>query len=224
MGRYRKFDHDFQQGAVQLVLESGKPIAQIARELGINDGTLGNWVAKARRERGEGAGPLSESERAELARLRKENAELRMQRDVLKRSVALPGRAGGHLRPVVADGEQDRAGLVVGTEVDPAVGVPALDKLEQPLAFERVGEGEFDLGGSLLGRDDLGEPPTQTIRVRVMRRSACGGGDMSDWGGRNNLPSNPHRHGHTVTSAWTSANLAPPNERDNRAERAPVPN
>jgi transposase len=86
--RYRKFDEDFKAGAVALVMETGKPIAQVARELGVNDGTLGNWVAKARRGRGD-AGELSESERAELARLRKENTELRMQRDVLKRSVAL---------------------------------------------------------------------------------------------------------------------------------------
>ena len=89
MGRYRKFDQDFRQGAVRLVFETGKPIAQIARELGVNEGTLGNWVAKARRERGDGVGALSGDERSELERLRKENAELRMQRDVLKRSVAL---------------------------------------------------------------------------------------------------------------------------------------
>jgi transposase len=89
MGRYRKYDRDFRQGAVRLVFETGKPIAQVARELGVNEGTLGNWVAKERRERGEQQAALSEPERAELARLRKENAELRMQRDVLKRSVAL---------------------------------------------------------------------------------------------------------------------------------------
>ena len=87
--KYRKFDHDFQQGAVRLVFETGKPIARVARELGVNEGTLGNWVARARRERGDDAGALGEDERAELQRLRKENAELRMQRDVLKRSVAL---------------------------------------------------------------------------------------------------------------------------------------
>jgi transposase len=87
--RYQKFDEDFKQGAVALVLETGKPIAQVARELGINDGTLGNWVGKARVERDDGGQVLSEPERAELARLRKENTELRMQRDVLKRSVAL---------------------------------------------------------------------------------------------------------------------------------------
>jgi transposase len=87
--QYRKFDEDFKQGAVRLVLETGKPIAQVARELGINDGTLGNWCAAARRRQHGPDAPLTESERAELARLRKENTELRMQRDVLKRSVAL---------------------------------------------------------------------------------------------------------------------------------------
>jgi transposase len=87
--KYRKFDQDFQQGAVRLVFETGKPIAQVARELGINEGTLGNWCARERRRRDEGSAAVSESERAELERLRKENVELRMQRDVLKRSVAL---------------------------------------------------------------------------------------------------------------------------------------
>ena len=72
-----------------LVTETGKPIAQVARELGVNEGTLGNWVTKARREHNGDDASLRESERAELARLRKENTELRMQRDVLKRSVAL---------------------------------------------------------------------------------------------------------------------------------------
>jgi transposase len=86
---YRKFDEDFKQGAVRLVFETGKPIARVARELGINEGTLGNWVVKARRDRDGGNAALTEEERAELARLRRENSELRMQRDVLKRSVAL---------------------------------------------------------------------------------------------------------------------------------------
>jgi transposase len=85
----RKFDRDFREGAVRLVRETGKPIAQVARDLGVNEGTLGNWVNADRRRREGGDGQLSEDERAELVRLRRENAELQMRCDVLKRSVAL---------------------------------------------------------------------------------------------------------------------------------------
>ena len=85
----RSFDPDFRAGAVRIVKESGKSIAQVARDLGINEGTLANWVARDRQRNGPPAGGLDEDERAELARLRRENAELAMERDVLKRSVAL---------------------------------------------------------------------------------------------------------------------------------------
>ncbi|HEX8933295.1 MAG TPA: transposase [Pseudonocardiaceae bacterium] len=86
----RKFDAQFRVGAVRIVTETGKPIAQVARDLGIKESTLGNWVAKDRATRaGNGTGALSESEREELARLRRDNAELAMERDVLKRSVVL---------------------------------------------------------------------------------------------------------------------------------------
>jgi transposase len=70
------------------VKETGKPIAHVADDLGINPGTLGNWVKKDRVERGETEG-LNTDERSEFNRLRTENAELRMERDVLKRSVVL---------------------------------------------------------------------------------------------------------------------------------------
>ena len=85
----RKFDQQFKEGAVRIVRETGKPIAQVARDLGIHQGTLGRWVNGDRRAREGGDGRLDESEREELKRLRVENAELAMERDVLKRSVAL---------------------------------------------------------------------------------------------------------------------------------------
>jgi len=84
----RRFDQEFREGAVRIVRDTGKPIAQVARDLGVNAGTLGNWVAKDRAER-EGTQGLSTGDIAELKRLRAEVAELRMERDVLKRSVVL---------------------------------------------------------------------------------------------------------------------------------------
>ena len=84
----RKYDQEFREGAVRIVRETGKPIAQVARDLGINEGTLGNWFAQDRAEQ-KGSSGLSVEDINELMRLRSENAELRMERDVLKRSVVL---------------------------------------------------------------------------------------------------------------------------------------
>ncbi|UOT08542.1 transposase (plasmid) [Rhodococcus opacus] len=84
----KKYDREFREGAVRIVEETKKPIAQVARDLGINEGTLGNWVVRAREAR-EGTEGLSKGDIEELKRLRGEVAELRMERDVLKRSVVL---------------------------------------------------------------------------------------------------------------------------------------
>jgi transposase-like protein len=87
MGKYRKFTPEYRDEAVKMVLESERPIAVVARELGINEGTLGNWIAKYRREH-----PVSEelnlSERARLRELERENRELRMEREFLKKAAA----------------------------------------------------------------------------------------------------------------------------------------
>jgi transposase len=90
----RKFDAEFREGAVRLVHETSKSAAQVARDLGINEGTLVTWVARDRRARAarearEAGQSLSGDDLDELRRLRAENAELRMERDVLKRSVVL---------------------------------------------------------------------------------------------------------------------------------------
>lgn len=83
----KTFDADFKAGAVQIVLETGRPVSQIADEIGVNSQTLGNWV-RAHKAKVDPP-PLTEDERAELLRLRKDVKELRVQRDVLKRSVVL---------------------------------------------------------------------------------------------------------------------------------------
>jgi len=83
-----KYDREFREGAVRIVEETGKPIAQVARDLGVHEGTLGNWVTRARQGR-ESGNDLARDDFEELKRLRTEVAELRMERDVLKRSVVL---------------------------------------------------------------------------------------------------------------------------------------
>jgi transposase len=88
MPERRKYDPEFREGAVTIVRETGKPIAEVARELGIGAGTLGSWVKKDRLARGEASDP-ARVDAAYVRRLERENAELRMERDVLKRSVVL---------------------------------------------------------------------------------------------------------------------------------------
>ena len=83
----REFTKEFRRDAVALVRATGRPIAQIARELGIYDSTLGNWVRQDAIDRGEREGLTSE-ERERLRQLEAENAKLRMERELLKRTVA----------------------------------------------------------------------------------------------------------------------------------------
>ena len=83
----RSFTDEFKRDAVALVIDEGRTVVDVARGLGVGEGALGNWVRQARVDRGERAG-VTTSERTELAELRKENARLRMERDLLKRATA----------------------------------------------------------------------------------------------------------------------------------------
>jgi transposase len=83
----RQFTPEFKRDAVELVRTSRRPIAEIARELGIYDSTLGNWAKQDRIDRGEREG-LTSDERARMGQLERDNARLRMERDLLKRTVA----------------------------------------------------------------------------------------------------------------------------------------
>ena len=84
----RSFTDDYEAGAVRLVLDEGKTVAAAARDLGLSESALRNWVEQARAVRTKGRSGLTTEERAELASLRKDNRELRMERDILKKAAA----------------------------------------------------------------------------------------------------------------------------------------
>ena len=87
MGRQRReFTPEFKDEAVRLVINTGRAVATVARELGINEATLGRWVNAFRARHDAGDGALSETERVELGRLRKEVSELKLDRAFLKKA------------------------------------------------------------------------------------------------------------------------------------------
>ena len=81
----RIYPAEFRRDAVALVCSSDKTVTQIARELGLNRETLRQWVKQDRIDQGEAEG-LTSGERDELRRLRREVAELRMERELLKQA------------------------------------------------------------------------------------------------------------------------------------------
>jgi len=85
----RSFTPEFRAGAVRLVLDEGKTVGQVARDLDLTQSALRLWVVRARADRTKGkSGALTTAEREELSRLRKENRELRLERDILKKAAA----------------------------------------------------------------------------------------------------------------------------------------
>ncbi len=88
--RRRQFSPEFKDEALRMVKQSDDSLAKMARDLGLSRATLRNWVAKAAEPVSKDA--LTETERAELARLRRENRQLQMERDILKKATAFFAR------------------------------------------------------------------------------------------------------------------------------------
>ena len=86
--RRRKFTPEFKDEAVKMVLDGPRAIAEVAREIHINEGTLGNWVNKYRVAHADEEPPLSISDRARLRELERENRELRMKTEFLGKAAA----------------------------------------------------------------------------------------------------------------------------------------
>ncbi len=84
----RRFTDEFKAGVVRLVLDEGKTAGAVARELNLTDSAVRAWVAQAQADRTKGKTGLTTAEREELARLRKENRELKLERDILKKAAA----------------------------------------------------------------------------------------------------------------------------------------
>lgn len=88
----RKYSPQFRAEAVQMVLETGKSIAQVARDLGVNEGTLQNWVKTWRDENPEPNPELSPVERARVKEMEAEIRRLRMENEFLKKAAAFFAR------------------------------------------------------------------------------------------------------------------------------------
>ena len=91
----RRFSAQFKAEAVQLVVQNDRSIVDVATELGINSGTLGNWVLKYREEHPEPEQPLSAKDHVRLAELEVENRRLRMENEFLKKAAAFFAKEQG---------------------------------------------------------------------------------------------------------------------------------
>ena len=134
-GQRRKFTPEFKNEVVRLVLDTGRPVAEVARDIGVVEGTLGNWVNLWRTAQGAGEEPeLNVSERAELAQLRRDNQTLRMEREFRKKPRPSSRRSRtGELLPACSGGEGQ---LPDRHDVPAARGQPRrLLRLDRPADF-----------------------------------------------------------------------------------------
>ena len=92
----RRYTDEFKAGVVDLVLKEGKGVTEAAKDLGLANSVVSRWVEQARADGGRSArGTLTSAEREELARLRKENRELRIERAILKKAAAFFAKENG---------------------------------------------------------------------------------------------------------------------------------
>jgi transposase len=84
----RQFTDEFKEGVVRLVLDDGKTVGAMARDMDLTETAVREWVKRARADRTHGRTGLTSAEREELARLRKEVREIRAERDILKKAAA----------------------------------------------------------------------------------------------------------------------------------------
>ena len=87
----RKFTPEFKARTVELIRSSGKPVAQVCRELDLTETAVRRWIEQARVDAGDAEG-LTSKEREELTRLRKENRVLAQERDILRKATAFFAR------------------------------------------------------------------------------------------------------------------------------------
>lgn len=88
-GKRKRYTPEYREQSARLVIETGRPIAHVAKEIGVGEQLLGKWVAQAKARQGaDDEQTLDVDERAELERLRKENSELRLHREFLKKAAA----------------------------------------------------------------------------------------------------------------------------------------
>jgi transposase len=91
----RNHTDEFKAGAVRLVLDEGKTVSQVGRDLDVAQSVVGGWVKQARADRAGGKAGLTTEERSELVKLRREVRELRLQRDLLKKAAAFFAKESG---------------------------------------------------------------------------------------------------------------------------------
>lgn len=95
MGRTSSYPIEFREQAAALVIDGGRGVREVARELGINHETLRNWVTRARKDRAAGPSALSDDERLELGRLRRRIAELELEKEILKKAAVFFAKETG---------------------------------------------------------------------------------------------------------------------------------